>query len=41
MAKGELKIRVPNPHKSGDISDSLLKEILSQAGITKEEWSKA
>ena len=24
MIKGALKIRVPNPHKSGDISDSLL-----------------
>jgi predicted RNA binding protein YcfA (HicA-like mRNA interferase family) len=41
MSKGELKIRVPNPHKLSDISDSLLHEILRQAGITKEEWSKA
>lgn len=41
MIKGELKIRVPNPHKSGDISDSLLREILRQAGITKKEWNKA
>jgi predicted RNA binding protein YcfA (HicA-like mRNA interferase family) len=41
MSKGELKIRVLNPHKSGDISDSLQHEILRQAGITKEEWSKA
>jgi len=41
MSKGELKIRVPNPHQSGDISNSLLNEILRQAGITKEEWSKA
>jgi hypothetical protein len=28
MSKGELKIRVHNPHQSGDISDSLLHEIL-------------
>jgi len=38
MVKGELKIRVPNPHQAGDISDSLLGEILRQAGISKEEW---
>jgi len=41
MIKGELKTRVPNPHKSGDISDSLLREILRQAGITKKKWEKA
>lgn len=39
--KGELKIRVPNPHQGGDISDSLLSEILRQAGISKDEWRKA
>jgi predicted RNA binding protein YcfA (HicA-like mRNA interferase family) len=41
MVKGKLKIRVPNPHKSGDITDSLLHEILRQAGISKDEWNKA
>jgi len=41
MVKGKLKIRVPNPHMSGDITDSLLHEILRQAGISKEEWNKA
>jgi predicted RNA binding protein YcfA (HicA-like mRNA interferase family) len=41
MVKGKLKIRVPNPHKSGDISDSLLREVLHQAGISKNEWDKA
>jgi len=41
MAKASLKIRVPNPHKSGDITDSLLHEILRQAGISKEEWDRA
>jgi predicted RNA binding protein YcfA (HicA-like mRNA interferase family) len=41
MVKGKLKIRVPNPHKSGEISDSLLHEILRQADITKDKWSKA
>ena len=41
MMKGELKIRVPNPHKAGDITDSLLHEILRQAGLSKDEWNKA
>jgi hypothetical protein len=41
QVKGELKIRVPNPHQGGDISDSLLSEILRQAGISKDEWRKA
>jgi len=41
MIKGALKIRVPNPHKSGDISDSLLHEILRQGDISKDEWDRA
>ncbi len=41
MTKGRLKIRVPNPHKSGEISDALLHEVLRQAGITKEDFNKA
>jgi predicted RNA binding protein YcfA (HicA-like mRNA interferase family) len=40
MIKGSLKVRVPNPHKSADVSDALLKEILKQAGIDLEEWRK-
>jgi len=40
MVKGNLKLRVPNPHGSGDISDPLLKEILKQAGITEEIWNQ-
>lgn len=40
MVKDELKVRVPNPHQAGDISESLLHEILRQAGISKEEWKK-
>ena len=37
MAKGALKLRIPNPHK-GDISSSLLSEILRQAGIKSKDW---
>lgn len=39
MIKEKLKLRIPNPHGSGDISYSLLKEILRQAGISNEEWN--
>ena len=41
MVKGTLKVRIPNPHKSQDISDSLLQEILRQAGISKTEFDKS
>lgn len=40
MSKGELKVRVPNPHR-GDISAALVSEILRQAGISRDEWNKA
>jgi predicted RNA binding protein YcfA (HicA-like mRNA interferase family) len=41
VSKGSLKVRIPNPHKAGEISDFLLKEILRQAGIEYETWQKA
>lgn len=41
MVKGEKKIRIPNPHKSNDVSISLVKEILRQAKISIEEWDNA
>jgi len=37
MIKESQKIRIPNPHV-GDISASLVKEILCQAGISSQEW---
>jgi len=37
MIKGELKVRIPNPHK-GDISVGLVNEILRQSGISKQDW---
>ena len=39
MAKGELKVHIPNPHE-GDISKHLLSEILRQAGISSIDWNK-
>jgi predicted RNA binding protein YcfA (HicA-like mRNA interferase family) len=38
MSKGTLKIALPNPHGSQDISDGLLSNILRQAGVSREEW---
>jgi predicted RNA binding protein YcfA (HicA-like mRNA interferase family) len=38
MQKGSLKVRIPNPHKSGSIHASLLREILRQAGIQLDDW---
>ncbi|MBU1159964.1 type II toxin-antitoxin system HicA family toxin [Patescibacteria group bacterium] len=40
MVKGNLKIRIPNPHR-GDISRHLISEILRQAGISSEDWHDA
>jgi predicted RNA binding protein YcfA (HicA-like mRNA interferase family) len=37
MVKGNLRIRIPNPHKK-DISKGLLKLILNEAEISKETW---
>ena len=41
MVKEDLKIRMPNPHGSKEISNALFNEILRQAGISKEDWEKA
>jgi predicted RNA binding protein YcfA (HicA-like mRNA interferase family) len=41
MVKGRKKIRIPNPHGSGDIHVSLVREIIRQAGITGGEWDDA
>lgn len=37
MIKGNLRLRIPNPHQS-DIGPNLLKQILSEAGIEASEW---
>lgn len=39
MVRGDLKLRIPNPHK-GDIGKNLLNQILREAGIDKSEWEK-
>jgi len=39
MLNGELSITIPNPHGE-DISVDLLRRILKQAGIPRNEWLK-
>ena len=39
MVKGNLRLRIPNPHKK-DIGRDLLKLILKEAEISKETWEK-
>ncbi|HEX8219246.1 MAG TPA: type II toxin-antitoxin system HicA family toxin [Chloroflexia bacterium] len=39
MIKGDITIRVPNPHRA-DIGRDLLSRILRQAGISREEWEQ-
>jgi predicted RNA binding protein YcfA (HicA-like mRNA interferase family) len=41
MIKGPMKIRMPNPHRSKDIHQSLVNEILKQAGINLDDWDNA
>ncbi len=35
-----IKTPLPNPHR-GDLDWSLVKRILGQAGVTREEWDQA
>jgi hypothetical protein len=37
MLKGDLTLRIPNPHQS-DIGKELLTRLLRQAGIDKDDW---
>jgi predicted RNA binding protein YcfA (HicA-like mRNA interferase family) len=39
MVKGDITIRVPNPHQA-DIGRELLSRILHQAGISRDDWEK-
>lgn len=37
MIKGTRQLTLPNTHR-GDIGINLLKRLLDQAGVTREEW---
>lgn len=39
MIKDDLVLTIPNPHKK-DISVDLLKRILKQAGVSREDWER-
>ena len=39
MARGEIRIPIPNPHRQ-QVSVDLLRRILQQAEVTREEWEK-
>ena len=41
MVRGELRLALPNPHRSRDIDDALLTRILRQAGVTRQEFESA
>ena len=40
MVRGDLSIRIPNPH-AGDIRRNLLADILRQARMSREEWERS
>ena len=37
MRRGDVTVIIPNPH-DGDISVGLLRRLLRQAGVSREEW---
>ncbi|RKZ52359.1 MAG: type II toxin-antitoxin system HicA family toxin [Candidatus Parabeggiatoa sp. nov. 3] len=37
MRRGNVTVIIPNPHK-GDIGIGLLRRLLQQAGISRQEW---
>ena len=40
MVKGDVQLTIPNPHGGRDIGVNLLKMILDEAGISRDEWLK-
>lgn len=38
MVKGYIQLTIPNPHGGKDIGVNLLKLLLSEAGISRQEW---
>ncbi len=41
MVKGSVQLTIPNPHGGGGIGVNLLKMILNEAGISRDEWLTA
>lgn len=38
MVKGSAQITIPNPHGGREIGVNLLKLVLDEAGISRDEW---
>ena len=41
MAKGSVQLTIPNPHGGKEIGVNLLKLILNEAEISRDEWLNA
>lgn len=41
MVKGSVQLTIPNPHGGKEIGVNLLKMILNEAGISRDEWLNA
>lgn len=41
MVKGSVQLTIPNPHGKKEIGVSLLKILLNEAGISRDEWLNA
>ena len=41
MVKGDIQLTIPNPHGGREIGPNLLKIVLNEAGISREEWLNA
>ena len=41
MVKGAVQLTIPNPHHRNDIGVQLLKIVLNEAGISRDEWLSA
>ena len=41
MLKGPMKLPIPNPHGSGEISVGKLREILNEIAVSRDDWQRA
>ena len=41
MIKGAMKLPIPNPHGRSEISVGKLREILTEIGVSRDEWHRA
>ena len=41
MVKGDVQLTIPNPHGGGEIGINLLKIVLDEARLSREDWLNA